>query len=411
MRTIQPRLSEVAQFIMITMLDFGKIFIAHSRCSFFAVVVACLCGHMSMTWASDLPQSSPTKLEAFSALSLSEQKQVLKNTFEERLKKMENIYYCMETYVYGDTVSERDVALIRQFKHWQLRTAYRMDVEQIPKNSKVPNHLMSFAFDPREGEIRGTFRPNESVRKFGRIDNSANPTVWDNRYRIWLNQEFALPGADSLDDSAYIFANALKQHGNWAIISPFENQKIQLTHDYQRRSDRVDGGGKRTLVLDPEKDFLPIQGHWEWEGIPDGDGKRRWEKKTFVVEKSEVFNGVWMPLVIQESIRWHVHPDLVIIKITVKDMTIGNVTASDITLKFDEGTEVTDAIKGIFYKTDARGEPIQSTIKPLYGLDPSQVKMPEPPKSKVNLVLMTIGIVMIIIGLYLAIQKRLRKSS
>jgi LPXTG-motif cell wall-anchored protein len=82
------------------------------------------------------------------------------------------------------------------------------------------------------------------------------------------------------------------------------------------------------------------------------------------------------------------------------------VTPNDITLLFPENTTVTDAIKGVSYKTDANGEPIESTIQPLYGLDPSQVKLPEPPKRKINIVFIVAGILFIVTALYIHFKKR-----
>jgi LPXTG-motif cell wall-anchored protein len=88
------------------------------------------------------------------------------------------------------------------------------------------------------------------------------------------------------------------------------------------------------------------------------------------------------------------------------EMEQGKVTKGDVTMKFPIGTEVTDAIQGISYKTDVDGEPIESTIQPLYGLDPSQVKLPEPPKRKINIVFIVAGSLLIITALYLYFKKR-----
>jgi LPXTG-motif cell wall-anchored protein len=90
----------------------------------------------------------------------------------------------------------------------------------------------------------------------------------------------------------------------------------------------------------------------------------------------------------------------------VKDISFGKVSATDTDFKYPEGTDVVDAIKGVHYKTDANGEPIESTIEPLYGLDPSQVKLPEPPKRKINIVFIVAGILLIVTAIYLHFKKR-----
>ncbi|MDR0704007.1 MAG: LPXTG cell wall anchor domain-containing protein [Planctomycetaceae bacterium] len=93
-------------------------------------------------------------------------------------------------------------------------------------------------------------------------------------------------------------------------------------------------------------------------------------------------------------------------KVNIHEIEYDKVTPNNITLLFPENTTVTDAIKGISYKTDANGEAIESTIEPLYGLDPSQVKLPEPPKRNINIIFIVAGIVLIVTALYLQFKKR-----
>jgi len=328
---------------------------------------------------------------------------MLRRAFEERKKKMDNIYFCMETYSYdGRANNDNEVTFRTRYEHWQYGRAYRTEVQKIPKNRNTPSHWISIVFDPHGGEVRNVIRTDTWARVFGRIDTSIDPAIWSNQYRRWLN-EGVLPG-DALGENSYVFIYALKQYESWEIVAPFENKMIQLTHNFQGNG--ISGSvGKRALTLDPEKDFLPIKGHGRWD-VLTASGEKWWWKETFVVERSGNCGGVWMPLDILESIEASDDPYISVTKTSVSDVTVGNVKPSDVSMKFVEGTEVTDAINGIAYTTDANGEPIPSTIEPLHGLDPSQVKMPEPPKSKVNLVLMAIGIMMIVIGLYIHFKKR-----
>jgi len=97
----------------------------------------------------------------------------------------------------------------------------------------------------------------------------------------------------------------------------------------------------------------------------------------------------------------------------ITDVEFGTVKQSDVEIVFPEGTEVVDAINGTFYKTDARGNPIESTMEYLYDFDPSHaaVPLPEPESRTVNYVLMVIGIVLILIALYMMLHQRRRNAS
>jgi LPXTG-motif cell wall-anchored protein len=92
-------------------------------------------------------------------------------------------------------------------------------------------------------------------------------------------------------------------------------------------------------------------------------------------------------------------------------MEYGKVTKKDVTLTFPEGTEVTDAINGISCTTDANGNSIESTIEALYGLAPSQVKMPgQKPNRTWNYALIVLGLLMMGTGVYLYFDKRRRNA-
>jgi hypothetical protein len=355
--------------------------------------------------ANDTPLKSTNKFDEFFTLSPQEQKLTLKKSFETRLKHMQNIYYCMEVCYYdGKSGNESAVPFKTQYRHWQLKKAYRIDVEQIRLSDQTSTHWSRAIFDPEAGEIRSTFKSDKtSDRVFERIDTSIDPLVWSNRYRCWLNKDILL--GDVLDDNSFIFSHALSQEDNWDI-APFENKTIRLVLNYKNQS-VVNCSGKRTLILYTDKDFLPINGHSRWDGFM-ASGDEWWWEENFNVEKNAEINGIWMPMQISESIERSDNPNfLAVDKIIVSEIEIGNVTESDVFLPFYEGTEVTDAIKGVSYKTDANGEPIESTIEPLHGLDPSQVKLPEPP---INIVFIVAGILLIVTALYLQFRKRRNKN-
>ncbi|MDR2440014.1 MAG: LPXTG cell wall anchor domain-containing protein, partial [Planctomycetaceae bacterium] len=168
--------------------------------------------------------------------------------------------------------------------------------------------------------------------------------------------------------------------------------------------------GEITLFLDPNKYFIPVQGTLRGDVLLE-DGRKIWREETFEVEESKLINDIWMPFQLTIRVRTSIRPDFIsVTNIVITEMEQGKVTKKDVTFHFPEGTEVTDAIKGVSYKTDANGKPIESTIQPLYGLDPSHVKLPEPPKRKINIVFIVAGILLIVTALYLQFRKRRNKD-
>jgi len=359
----------------------------------------------------------PISFERYAGSSLDVQKATLAKAFRERVSHAQNLYYenTIDLEVRkNENGNEGEVdeksRVRKSYSHWQLKEDYRMRVAICPGNSIVPFQWVDLAWDAREGILKNTFQAEEiKGRIFGRIDTQLDRIVGFNGcFTYWLQG-----GALNTQPHSYLFSHLLENEAQWDIVCLMEEGRVRLSYkfDFKLGGEAMDNFGETALLLDPDKGFMPISGMTRFTSKL-GNGRELWTEESFYVEESQAVAHVWMPTRLKAVTHSVALPDKFSIrKVNVTDIKHGSVTRADVSLKFPEGTEVTDAINGIAYKTDARGNPIQSTIEPLYGLDPSQVKMPEPPKSKINLMLMTIGILMIIIGLYLAIVKRLRSSS
>jgi len=357
--------------------------------------------------------------EQFSNLSLVEQKSVLVKAFNERIVHASNLYYrnAIEHEMRkNDNGREGKLAgnpSRRVFSHWQLGKDYKIRREAYLRDPNAPPQVSFSYWNAREGVVKGTFQSEDMPgRIFGRVDTQYDSVLGlNNCFTFFL----AGGGSEEKEPHLYLFPHLIENESRWVIVSLSEEGKIQLSFEFEPKDVFVGGGdtGKRTLVLDPDKNFMPVRGVMRRTATLE-DGELFWREESFYVEESQLVAHVWMPTklkYVSQQSRPVALTDFNIRRSNISEISHGNVTKADVTLQFSEGTEVVDVLKGISYKTDARGNPIQSTIEPLYGLDPSQVKMPEPPKSKINLMLMTVGILMIIIGLYLAIVKRLRSSS
>ena len=365
---------------------------------------------LDSTWGGE-----SVSYEQFSNFSLVEQKSVLEKAFSERISHARNLYFriTMEDIIRkndngkeGEIIGSPSPGTIHS--HWQLDKDYKVIREAYLRDRSAPPQVSYNYWDAREGVLRGTFRSEDIPgHVFGRIDSQYNPVLAENRCFVFLLQG---GGADDRVYDLYLFPHLLEYKSGWNIVCLSEESKVQLSFDFEPKDLFFkDGGtGKRTLLLDPDKNFMPVRGELRYDK-KFFDGRLFWHEDSFYVEESLMVGHVWMPTKLKFVTQLS-HPDdnFNIKKVIVTDISHGTVTKADVTLKFPEGTEVVDAINGISYKTDARGNPIESTIEPLYDFDPSHssMQLPEPPDRTLNWVLMVVGIVMIIVGLYIHLKKR-----
>jgi hypothetical protein len=366
--------------------------------------------------------SSLSTIEHFSKLSLIEQKKLLAEKFQKRMEFAENLFYRSEirTERYqskNGSVGERiaNSLLRRNFAHWQLKDDSRFDIEFFDSNKEEPVMWASACWDSKEGVCRNFVKNEASInRVFGRIDTTFDSAVLPNdTFSFWLQGG----SSGTYPQPHYMFLHFLEHQDEWNIVVPFEESKIQISVDFISKikpSSNTCTNGEITIVIDPAKDYMPIRGSIRGE-LPLPDGRRPWWKENFTVKESVLKDGIWMPVSLENvagraSSRDSLPKTFSVKEVKITELEHGNVTQSDVTVTFSEGTEVVDAINGISHKTDANGEPIESTIQPLYGLDPSHIKLPEPPKRKINIVFIIAGILLIATALYILVKTH-RKSN
>jgi hypothetical protein len=358
--------------------------------------------------------------EQFSNLSLADQKSILVKAFNDRILHASNLYYqntvVLETRK-NDNGSEGEIMIIgngksprRVFSHWQLGKDYKIIREAYLRDSSAPPQVSHNYWDASEGVLKGTFQSEDMPgRRFGRIDTQYNSVLGlNNCYTFFL----VGGGNEETEPDLYLFPQLIENESGWVIVCLSEEGKIQLSFEFEPKgvTRRSSDTGKRTLVLDPDKNFMPVSGMMRRTAIMN-DGEFFWREDSFYVEESQLVAHVWMPTKLKDVFRQsspEILTDFHIQRANISEISHGTVTKADVTLKFSEGTEVVDVVQGISYKTDARGEPVPETIEQLYELDPSHVGMPQPEKRDrtVNWVLIIVGIVMIIIALYMMLRKR-----
>jgi LPXTG-motif cell wall-anchored protein len=348
------------------------------------------------------------RYDEFSQLSFEKQKDQLVRAFEKRMKHAHNLFYRTELTIgyknYNVPNSEEFVTFRRTYSHWILDRSYLMQVDILPHGNNSSQQIVTIFFDSKEGITKNYISIKNETGEIlqGRIDTAHDPIILENFYTAWLEGNIQ-------PEDFYIFPCILKYQDTWEIELDSRDKMVRLTSVYPPRyiADRYEG--KRLLILDPEKDFMPLKEEYRWEAT--SRNMDNWVEGGFVVDDSQLIDDVWMPLKMTTHYRLKTHPDIIaLFKMNVTKIEHGNVTKTDLAIKFPERTSVADMINGISYKTDANGEPIESTIEPLYGLDPSQVKLPEPPKRHLNIVFIIAGILLIVTALYLQFKKR-RKSN
>ncbi len=361
----------------------------------------------------------PKEIERFSNLDFDEQKKELAQCFEKRINFAKNLSYRSEILgekcenangVVGKSVPGTQSKKV--FMHWQRDNDFRCDIEFFEDRNLGAVQWSTSYWDSKEGVCRNFLKNKDLDRTFGRVDTVLNPAILRNdSFSFWLQggstETFPIP--------PYLFPHLLGCRDAWEIIAPFQESKVQLVAPYdagKKYKTAITNTGKITLVLDPSKNYMPES------GIIRGDvtlqnGGTPWREEKFEVQESLLCGDVWMPTLIKTSLRTSASRtgQFSVDTIRITEIDQGSVAKSDVTVKFPEGAEITDAVDGIAYDIDAQGNPVEATIQPLYGLDPSKVNLP-PSKvaSRARPVFIIAGLLLIGFALWKMYYDRKKRS-
>ena len=312
--------------------------------------------------------------QQFAALSAQEQRALLVCVFEQRLEHVRNLHLELEISMsffrseQGEPVGQKLEQNPEQvFRHWRLGDSYRVDREASMTVGGDVHARASLGFDAREGIGRRMSRSRDRPESYGAIDSEHASLLQQDRYSPWLDGEYL----EYEDD--YLFRYLLNRQGEFLIEAPVEEGLVRLSVSYPRR--RVETPGRRTLLLDPEKAFLPIRIDSRYEETQK-DGTLDYFFETWIVHESRLVGDVWMPIRVTLMIDSVSVPGIV----AVCDMTVlriehGIVHPADLEIVFPERTRVTDMIQGITYLVDSQGNPMD--IEPiLAAIDPADIPAP-----------------------------------
>jgi len=314
------------------------------RIPFSCFTVLC-CLYASFALGSE-PKSSAMPIEAFTQLKPSEQKVLLIKTFQRRLEHAKNLFYEVElkSLIYENQNELpgklRETPMRRRCRHWLLGDSYRMDSDMFRPGENQACEWISDGYDAKQGIGKSTF--NDNKRSFGRIDRIHDSIITDNHYIYWLRGAYR-------HKSEYLFQYLIEHKAEFEIQAPVDDGKVQLTVDYQPYW-ASKPGGKRIFILDPEKGFLPIDGHSRWNEFPLNGNPPQWRIERFTISESQRVGDVWMPVKLREEIMSSSAPEL----ISVQEMQVtriehGNVKPANLVVPFTKGMKIVDAIKGVNY--------------------------------------------------------------
>lgn len=371
-------------------------------------------------------------IEDFQQTNSNDQNDLIVEAVEYRLQHGKNLFYearrTMRIHDYVDATktlqdSYQDSGQIGNLRfqgatwinrHWRLGDSYRMDTDSYGrKNSPSPLQFLVTGFDAEAGVARSTDHTVGNQRLYGRIDVHHNPMPAHNRYAYWLDGEHTPHGE-------HIFRYLLDHRNEMTIEAPVEDNLVQVEAPWQPHFMDVPIGVRR-FFLDPEKGFFPVRGYGKWERTR-ANGQLSWRREEFFVEKSQLVGDVWMPTKLKEVLGASTGQEnsVTVYETEILRIEHGTVKPEDLIVPFKEGMQVVDAIEGIAYVVDTDGSPKPGSIENLVGADAitaiaspnaaDGTDQPQPPSSRMWLILVNVGLFLIIAALILLRRSRSRKT-
>lgn len=305
----------------------------------FAIVVCLLSG--SFTQAAD-PQPSSITIKQFAQLTPSEQRALLVKTFQRRLEHAKNLYYEVNiNWLIYENQNElpgklREPLMSRQCRHWQLGDSYRLEWDMFRPEEKEACEWVFRSYDASNGITRSIFKNQQRAQ--GRIDREQCNYIRDNAFIFWLR-------GSSPHKAQYLFQYLIDHKAEFEIEAPVADGKVRLTVDFQPYW-TTRPGGKRIFLLDPEKGFLPVDGHSRWQEIRVDGNQSLWRVERFMVTETKRVGDVWMPVKLTEEIMGSSAPEIISTsEVEVTHIEHGKVKPKDLEIEFPPGMKILDAIK------------------------------------------------------------------
>jgi WD40 repeat protein/beta-lactamase regulating signal transducer with metallopeptidase domain/uncharacterized GH25 family protein/glutathione peroxidase-family protein len=326
----------------------------------------------AVTWAAassaEKSEQPTATAETFRKLSDAEQRATLVKAFERRPQQGKNLFYETEqvyrafksdSWQPGKPVTQYPSYIRYHYRYWQLGDSYKMETRQYDDPKTVDFYRYSAnAENAQEGVGR-----NVTISK-GQSPISQGQVVYPNARSI--DKRFAfVPSPDDLSATSgnpqYFFQYLIAKKDRYEIKSSDAGDGIQLLIPWRTT--------KQVLLLDPQKDFLPIRHTTRWEIPRTKDQEGYWSETQFEVQESRLCDKVWMPVKMVSKSLSSLNI-LTVVETNILRMESGNVKPADLLLPFTEGMQVADIIEGATYTADAQGNAVDAKDSQNWKHDP-----------------------------------------
>ncbi len=297
----------------------------------------------------------------FNELTDTDKRTVLVRTLEERERAVKNLRASSVTHVYNveyrdgktgavvDDMSRYVCELRRKDgNHWASIDWF------LTKNPDRPNQKVITSKNIKDGLAKSVAEQDTLKGVYGAIATEEDLMIRTGRFHYWFDASFDKPREFPI--------SFLLKHKDTIQFQGLEegDQLIKISLDIQTRNG-TPFQESRTLWLDPQKGLMPLKMHWRWEyeTVPPLYSEIETEIKELVQVQ-----GVWLPVHFVETVIGRVSVAdgyATVYETTASGIELGTMTDEDLDIRFPDGTEVEDRIKGAWF---VAGQSVQSAPSP-----------------------------------------------
>lgn len=326
---------------------------------------------LSVTGGTVSESTLSIPIETMKAMTLDEQKNVIKAQLEHRLSLLQNIEFHSTTtttrhlFVDGSVGDEIDSKWGTQESlhiKW-LNGAYWLSAKLLARERLETPDIVSISnYDSSQGVSRAIMLENGGKEELSaRIDLKMDDTIELCRAAQCL---LDLPDMNN----RRIIGAMIMEQDSWNLQFKPESQLLVIQYPYRDETltPEYKLRGSCEVELDCQRGMVPIRQHLSYELNIDGD--RIWRDETVFMRDVNLIDGLWIPheyetIVRTEQRAGELPNECVVSRTTLRDVTLGAVKREDLDVEFPEGTFVTDIVSGTSYVIGSNGKPTKE--KPL----------------------------------------------
>jgi len=331
-------------------------------------------GGMAISIASDSsvdPTKSVMEFDDFAKLDLAEQRAIIKVAFKRRLDVISNLdVRCIQLGSVREYRDKKVGKVLHRLNGTRFRcrshgSSYRLDWELGGPDVLRPNEFEQTMYNSRSGIATSLHRQDGLPYPFARIDSKHNVYKGCLRYTYWLDG-ISVP----TDAGNYLYRDIVQQIESSSIECDLQLKRVRIQIPWIPPWGGSPDLGTRTLILDPQRAFAPLEGTGYWE-MEREDGPM-WREEVFRVGAFKRVKEIWLPTQVTETIRTssanHSKTEGLVEywETEVSEVESGRVTEDELIVTIPKGTRVTDMLRGVVYFLGEDGKPKRE--QPILGI-------------------------------------------